>query len=330
MITVSAVIPTYNRPESLIRTIRSLAQQNKLPDEVIVIDASQSPTNEDLLKEQFPLLKIKCIKTAPSVCAQRNIGIREASGSFILLCDDDIELREDYILRISEFIKNSEKVSVVSGLVLEKNKDNNWVHEYPVNSVSKLFWKFIFQQTIWYEIKNIKTSFLNRLIYLPILAFYLKRKNTFTLAGWPLITHFGSPVFKTAFYGLGAGMIKKEWLIANPFDETLDKNGIGENYGMALGFPEFPAIHVLTTTSALHHKINKGRLPQHEAYFKRVLALNYFMSKSKTFNLVNKIFLIWSLIGSLIVFTFKRKMAYARVTRKLILNIIRDRSHKTG
>ncbi|MBL7893223.1 MAG: glycosyltransferase family 2 protein [Bacteroidia bacterium] len=329
MITVSAIIPTYNRPESLVRTIKSMAQQNKLPEEVIVIDASESQIDENLLKEQFPLLKIKCIKSTPSVCLQRNIGIREASGSFILLCDDDIELHEDYIFKISEFIKNSDNISVVSGLVLEKNKDDNWAHEYPVNSVSKLFWKFIFQQTIWCEIQNIKTSFLNRLIYLPIRAFYLKRKNTYTLAGWPLITHFGPPVFKTAFYGLGAGMIKREWLIANPFDETLDNNGIGENYGLALGFTEFPAIHVLTTTSAFHHKIDTGRLPQQEAYFKRVLALNYFMSKSKTFGTINKIFLVWSLIGSLIVFNFKRKRAYARVTRKLILSIIRDRSHKT-
>lgn len=329
--TISVVIPTYNRYESLVRTLVSLSAQKELPNEVLVVDSSTAVADETVLKKMFPALHITYIHTQkPSVCAQRNIGIKKASGSHIFLCDDDLEFSNDYILQLKNYFFKNQSVSAASGLFLEKNESGEWAYIYPVKSVSQLCWKFIFQQSIWCDPNDIKFNFFSKPIYKFIYNFYRKRNNTYTLAGWPLLTDFNGPAFKTAFYSLGASIIKKEWLMLSAFDETLDNNGIGDNYGVALNFPEFPAIHVLTGAHAYHHKIAINRLSASESYYKRVLALHYFMANSKQFNRVNKAFLIWSLLGNIPVHLIKGNSHFLKATTKAICRILIGKPNLTN
>ncbi len=320
---ISVVIPTCNRPESLARTLKSLAAQLDLPDEVIIVDASTISAEENDYVNKFPTLGIRYIHTQPSVCAQRNLGVQNATGTRIFLCDDDLEFPEDYILKIRTFLKTNSDVNVVSGLWLEKNEKGQWSYDFPIKSIGSLFWKFLFQQGIWCNIEKIKKGFWGKVFFRLVRNFYRKRKNTYSLAGWPLITHFETPFFKTAFYSLGACIINKEWLLASPFDEGLDSNGIGEHYGVALHFPEFPAIHVLMDTPVYHHKTDTNRPPVTEAFIKRVNALQGFMRQNKRFTIVNRIFLVWSLIGNALVNVAKGNTGHLKLLGNLTIMVLR-------
>ena len=323
MITISAVIPTYNRYESLFRTLRSLVLQTELPDEVIIVDASDAVGNESELINSFPALKIKYLHSPPSVCVQRNIGIKNATGSYIFLCDDDLEFPKDYIFKMKAIIQNYSGARAVTGSWNEKNKQGEWGYEYPVRSISQLCWRFIFQQSVWCDIRKIKTGFFNKLIYRFVSGFYLKRNNTYSLAGWPLVTDFEKPVFKTAFYSLGASIIRTDWLLSSPFDEVLETNGIGDHYGVALNFPVFPSIHVLRDVPVYHHKINVNRLSEAESYYRRGLALHYFMRESQRFTLTNRLFFIWSLLGNWIAFLVKGNQPLLQAANKLFIVILK-------
>jgi glycosyltransferase involved in cell wall biosynthesis len=323
VITISAVIPTYNRRESLLRTLRSLALQTELPEEVIIVDASDDVRIGIELTDRFPSLNVKYIRSLPSLCAQRNTGIRSAVSSHVFLCDDDLEFPIDYILKLKTFIRNNSDVHVITGCWNERNKVGQWGYEYPVKSISQLCWKFIFQQSVWCDIKNMKTGSLNRLIFHFVSHFYLKRKNNYTLAGWPLVTDFEKPVFKTAFYSLGASIIRRDWLLSSPFDEVLDANGIGDHYGVALHFPDFPAISVLTDVPVHHHKIKDNRLSEAESFYRRGLALHFFMSKSEIFTLSNRLFFIWSLTGNWFAFLAKGNWLLLQAATKLISAILK-------
>lgn len=46
---ISVVIPTYNRREALIETLKSLNNQTVLPDEVIIVDES-TQNNKKIIK----------------------------------------------------------------------------------------------------------------------------------------------------------------------------------------------------------------------------------------------------------------------------------------
>ena len=296
---VSVVIPTRNRAKSLTRLLGSLSLQTHPLAEVIIVDASDPPLQFAVLQGEFPRLTIRLFHSKPSVCAQRNLGIREAASDYVFLCDDDMEVPPEYVRNIMSYLNENSDSGAVSGLVLEP-KENGTFNKgfYPV-SLSTLVSNFIFQNTVWMDLDRMDVRFPGSALLFGLRSFYRRRGNTFTLAGWPLLTEVQQPVTRTAIYGLGGCIIRKDWLIKSPFDEFLDENGIGDNYGVSLGFPETLPIVVLTTIPIYHHKVPDNRLTQSGAFMRRVLALDYFMHKDERFSVLNRLFLRWSVVGNL-------------------------------
>jgi glycosyltransferase involved in cell wall biosynthesis len=91
---LSVVIPTYNRKESLLRTLEALKQQT-LPVErfevIVVSDGSTDGTGEAVRTRTYPfrLRFMEQPNSGPSVA--RNLGARAACGEVIVFIDDDIE-----------------------------------------------------------------------------------------------------------------------------------------------------------------------------------------------------------------------------------------------
>jgi len=118
--TDSMIIPTCERHQSMIRLLRSVAEQKQLPGEIIIVDSSNKSQNEKELKSLFPALQIKYLHTIKkSVCMQRNIGIQNAIGEYVLLCDDDIQMPDDYLLKL---IQHRKTTSQLIGRVIFKQK----------------------------------------------------------------------------------------------------------------------------------------------------------------------------------------------------------------
>jgi len=317
MIKISAVIATRNRKNSLYRTLQSLSNQTCKLEEVIIVDSGDEKLNENELLENFSDLNIKYITSAPSVCLQRNLGIQKSTSEYIFICDDDIEPEPGYLLALSDYIENNSLVSTVSGLILEKDENEVWVSQHPPKSPASLLFSFIFQLSVWGELNE---KVLNTFWIKPVIRFYMQRGNSFTFAGWPVITDFKNPFFKTNIYGLGAGIIKRELLINNPFDEVLDNYGIGDNYGICIRLPN--KVTVLTETFVYHHKESGSRLDGELTYYRRVLALHYFLKTSKRFNFINSLWLVWSLFGSFILFMKNRQFRFASAALKSIIVIV--------
>ena len=294
---VSVVIPTCNRKSNLLALLKNLNDSIFPVHEVIVVDSGE----EKLLTEdhsEFKNIRVQYLVSEKSVCIQRNLGINKASGEWIFLCDDDIEVPPDYLNKLAAHAKEHPGTGAISGLVLQKEKDK-WVSQYAERSSPKLFWKYFFQLGVW---GSIECSGNNSLIR-KIKHYYQKKGNHLSKAGWPVLTNFSGKYFTTPVYGLGASLIKKEWLLHSPYDEVLDKHGIGDHYGVAAGFPE-PGIHIVTDAFVYHHQETKNRLQNPLQYYRRVLALDYFTGPGKNLHGIKKRWLIWSLFGNLIYIFF--------------------------
>lgn len=292
---VSVVIPTRNRKESLQSTLEALSMQSHQAFEVIVIDASDLPLHPNNFPLRNVFLNFILCHSQPSVCAQRNLGIKKATGDFIFLLDDDIAVTPNYIETILSFFRTKPSSIAVSGLVVEKNQKGDWEYNFPEISSLRLIWTWVFQLGIWTNLSSLKKDPIVSFLLSPIIASYKHKGNTISKAGWPMLTNFSAPHFRTRIYGLGASIIKKNWLLNNLYDEKLDRHGIGDNYGIALHLQSDQGVFVLSGIYAYHHKITTNRLAENEAYFKRVLALNYFSVKHQS---SKKRWLIWSLLGN--------------------------------
>ena len=85
---ISVVIPSFNRANTLTRALTSVLSQTCKADEIIVVDDGSVDDTKLLVTQQFPEV-IYCYQDNRGVSAARNKGIEMASGSWIAFLDSD-------------------------------------------------------------------------------------------------------------------------------------------------------------------------------------------------------------------------------------------------
>lgn len=90
---ISAVIPVYNRPEFIRRSVESVFRQTTPPTELIVVDDGSTDETPDALaalrKTAGGSFRIITHRENRGVSAARNTGIRAAEAEWIALLDSD-------------------------------------------------------------------------------------------------------------------------------------------------------------------------------------------------------------------------------------------------
>jgi glycosyltransferase involved in cell wall biosynthesis len=95
-ITVSIIIPTFNRTDYLRQTLESIRRQTYTKWEAILVDDGSSEQTLNLLAEyqkldtRFRSLKRNRLPKGASTC--RNIGLCEARGTYVIFLDSDDQL----------------------------------------------------------------------------------------------------------------------------------------------------------------------------------------------------------------------------------------------
>ena len=87
---ISVIVPTYNRPDFLAKTMRSILEQSYKNIELIVISNGKSDANEKIAKS-FDDSRIHYAdqENSGGPAGPRNHGMRLAKGKYIAVCDDD-------------------------------------------------------------------------------------------------------------------------------------------------------------------------------------------------------------------------------------------------
>ena len=131
MARLSVVIPTYNRRESLLLTLKALARQTLPPTEfevVVISDGATDGTREAIesLITDYPLNFCEQGNQGPSVA--RNQGARLAKNPLLVYIDDDIEPVDCFLeehLKSQEGQENLVVIGPQSGP--ENEAMSNWV-----------------------------------------------------------------------------------------------------------------------------------------------------------------------------------------------------------
>lgn len=126
---VSIIIPTYNRPDFLKRSINSCLKQTYTNTEILVIDdndpqsESRAETSSLIKKYYNQDTKLRYIKRDYNGGGSeaRNTGIRNANGKYIAFLDDDDEFLEKYVEnQYKSILENNTEISI-SNYVKIKN-----------------------------------------------------------------------------------------------------------------------------------------------------------------------------------------------------------------
>lgn len=119
---VSAIIPTRNRLDRLLKTLDGLLRQKRSVDQLIIVDASDN--HDDVrngvnsYQQDFPG-SVNLIKAATKGAAiQRNLGMDAALGEYVLFLDDDIDFISDNCIGdLIAFLENNPSHAGASVLI---------------------------------------------------------------------------------------------------------------------------------------------------------------------------------------------------------------------
>jgi len=99
-LSVSIIIPTYNRKEDLKRCLRSVFRQNFIKDtEVIVVDDASTDGTKEMVREMFKRVKVIENEMRLGVSKSKNKGVVESRGKYLWFLDSDTEISKNNCLK---------------------------------------------------------------------------------------------------------------------------------------------------------------------------------------------------------------------------------------
>lgn len=120
LIDITVIIPTYNRINTLLNTVRSICYGSALPNEIIIVDQSENAKEHAVILEEFAGQFYKgnliiVLSNIPSSTKARNKGMSMASNDILVFMDDDVEVDNDTFTNVFHYM-NGSKYSMVGGL----------------------------------------------------------------------------------------------------------------------------------------------------------------------------------------------------------------------
>ena len=158
---VSVIIPTYNRPHTIERAIKSVLNQTYQNIELIVIDDNaknkQARIETSKILQKYP--SIKYIKNTKNLggARTRNVGIENAKGKYIAFLDDDDEFLPEKIAKQVSLFESQSKIDKKTCLVYcyqlniypDKKKTKKVAADHEGNALYEHILKFTMPTSTW-------------------------------------------------------------------------------------------------------------------------------------------------------------------------------------
>lgn len=95
---VTVLIATLDRYPYLRTLLGQLREQTVAPDQIIVVDQTAPAERDTGLAADFPGLPLLVLhRDVPGQCSSRNAGLERVKDGYVVLLDDDVEIRPDFL-----------------------------------------------------------------------------------------------------------------------------------------------------------------------------------------------------------------------------------------
>lgn len=114
---VSVVIVTFNGERFIAKNLESLYKQTLAPSEIIVVDNASRDKTTELVEKDFKEVKIIMNKKNYHYARAVNMGVEAAVEDLVIILNQDIELKEDFIEMLYRRYEAEEDKETTAGIV---------------------------------------------------------------------------------------------------------------------------------------------------------------------------------------------------------------------
>lgn len=125
---LSIIIVSWNVKNKLRENLKAIFQsEGDLSFEVFVVDNNSHDGPAEMIKNEFPSVKLIANKENLGFAKANNQGIKQARGDFILLLNPDMKVFSDTLVKMVEWMRDNKQAGV-AGCHLVDESDNTVKH----------------------------------------------------------------------------------------------------------------------------------------------------------------------------------------------------------
>jgi len=252
---LSLIICTYMRPESLYNLLKTVEQQTKKPDEVLIVDGSTNNLTKEMVnKEQFDV-NLKYFKVSDDLrglTKQRNYGVEKISKEMevVAFLDDDIELESNYFEELNNTYKINKDAIAVGGVTTNETKwkkaekeDEDNLGQFVIDGWSR-------RSDIRYRVRE-KLGLVSNMQPGKVVPYGHERSIGFLPPN--------GKVYETDFLMGGISSYKNIVFETLSFSHFFDGYGLYEDKDFSLRVRKYGKIYINTNARVEHHHDPLGR-----------------------------------------------------------------------
>lgn len=137
-LSVSVVVPVYNRADMLPFTLDAIMSQTYYPNEIIVVNDGSTDETSMLLENYKDVIEVIEITNSGDMIA-KNTGLHASNSQLVAFCDSDDLWKRKYLERMCEFWQiYPDLVAAYSDFIEVKN--DQWSSQSKFDAAPKTFW----------------------------------------------------------------------------------------------------------------------------------------------------------------------------------------------
>jgi GT2 family glycosyltransferase len=138
---LSIVIVNHNAKNYLKNSVESIIKNlTGVRYEIIVIDNASVDGSAAMMRQFFPQAKTISAPRNLGFARANNLGIKEATGKYILLLNNDMVVIDGAINKLLEFINSNSKIGIATGKLIEENgKVQRNCRSFPITPFDAIF-----------------------------------------------------------------------------------------------------------------------------------------------------------------------------------------------
>ena len=275
---ISVMICTKDREKDVKELLGYLAEQTCCPNQVVIVDASeQDLLSENLASTPFPF---ECcyIRAEPGLTRQRNIGVSNCTGEFIMILDDDVIIQPNFVEEMLKPMKDDAQ-STISTVIGRIVNDKSWLGNAPL---------------------SVRTKHWLRLLIMNVFLLEKNGSGYFRYSGMPT---YPRDILQSGYVECIPGtcaVYRRRVFDELCFDETFYYPPLEDMDISKRLLNAGHKIYFQASACVWHKKSSRGRLPRYNLYRVWVTHYYYLFRKNWPQTFLRKLAFWWAVLGMLV------------------------------